>query len=225
MLLDFTLNSGLNLYSYCKNNPINYSDLTGTRPTWEIRHSNGLMEYADCGTGTPVKSVSAAAKTAKSTTTASYGYSYSGQSKMVTDSGTGTPMNFIVDDRWCRFENSSSFVGLRFNNNSPLRRLGWYYLNKALFLGDLALCVGSATKTIGCIAAAPVTSGASLVAAPMTLSLLSEAGVHAATNGAGLLTSFAYLYRDNSFYSSVGISKDTGSLLLQVFVIGAISVE
>ena len=45
---------GYNMFTYCINNPVNCSDLSGYRPAWEHVSSNGLVEYTDSGTGTIV---------------------------------------------------------------------------------------------------------------------------------------------------------------------------
>ena len=42
---------GANMFTYCLNNPVNYSDYCGTRPSWERRYAGGLVEFSDTATG------------------------------------------------------------------------------------------------------------------------------------------------------------------------------
>ena len=44
--------AGLNMFSYCYDNPVTGYDPSGCRPSWERQYGNGLVEYTDTGTGT-----------------------------------------------------------------------------------------------------------------------------------------------------------------------------
>ena len=39
------------MFAYCRNNPANYSDPSGCRPSWEYNFGNGVVGYTDAGTG------------------------------------------------------------------------------------------------------------------------------------------------------------------------------
>lgn len=95
-LLDSSLSSALNLFAYCFNCPVNTSDPKGTTPPWKRDYGNGVVAYADTGTGTPQKktvsgSSSITPKVEKPSSTKTNTGNYSGTVQQYTDSGTGTP--------------------------------------------------------------------------------------------------------------------------------------
>ena len=52
---------GTNMFAYCNNNPVNYTDPTGHRPIWEKRYGSMVM-YTDTGAGGQFSSANEAAQ-------------------------------------------------------------------------------------------------------------------------------------------------------------------
>ena len=227
-LIEIELTGSLNLFSYCINNPVQYSDPKGYL---QVKGTDA------CGggttTGTPAVKTVSKNKTTFSNNTTSYKSNYSkiqghdcGGIYGYTDTGTGMPViSNTPKQPWCTFENSSSFWGLRFSNDTPLRRAAWCGINSGFFVADVGFMYTTAVTTIAGFAGAPATAGASVVVAVEALTLFVECGVHIATDGASLVSSIAYLGCNSSFNSSIGIERGTLPAIEQIFIMGFISVD
>ena len=191
----------------------------------------GVLGYTDTGTGTPalktvVSNLPTRSTPTKTTPAHNRGYDTGGGVRAYTDAGTGTPTYAVtqnVNTPWCQWENSSSFIGLSFTNNTALRRLGWCGVNTVVVAADFGFMYGSAFATVAELAGAPATMGASCTAAAVTLSLFVESGVHLATDGASLTMAVGATICNNDFNSQIGFEKDRMSAIFQIFILGVVS--